>query len=186
LAWLRFRGPEDPLMTTTTKKYAVRPNRGSSLRPRGDSPRRHFLYVDVTTEEHKKIQEYCLEHKVSVSQFLADIMMKDALQPKPKRKQKVTIRAEFELTPEDQEKLELLIRLHNKGSIGQFIQELIQPSLDVQRLHAPVETMPLRYYLSEEEHQTITKHVASKGIAARNYGVTLALKAIDKMRSKQR
>ena len=104
-------------------------------------------------------------------------MIKDALKTKTKRKRKVTIRAEFELTPEEQEKLELPIRLRNKGSIGQFIHELLQPNLEVQRLHAPVETMPLRYYLSQDEHETITKHIAGKGMAARNYGVTLALKA---------
>jgi len=173
-------------MTTPGKKRAVRPNRGSTLRPRAESPRRHFLYVDVTKDEHKKIQEYCVEQKLSVSQFLADLMIKDALKTKPKRKRKVTIRAEFELTQEEQEKLELLIRLRNKGSLGQFIHELIQPNLEVQRLHAPIETMPLRYYLSQDEHETITKHIAGKGMAARNYGVTLALKAIDKARNKQK
>jgi hypothetical protein len=46
--------------------------------------------------------------------------------------------------------------------------------------------MPLRYYLSQDEHETITKHIAGKGMAARNYGVTLALKAIDKARNKQK
>ena len=172
-------------MTNAKKKEAVRPNRGSSLRPRGESPRDHFLYVDVTKEEQKKIHEYCLEQKISVSQFLADLVIKDAAQPKPNRKEKVTIRVEFQLTPDEQEKLELLIRMHQKDSIGQFVRELLQPSLEVQRLHAPLETTPLRYYLSEDEHEMVTKHMASKGIAARNYGVVLALKAIAKGRNKQ-
>lgn len=173
-------------MTNATKKEVVRPNRGSSLRPRGESPRHHFLYVDVTKEEQKRIHEYCLEQKISVSQFLADLVIKDAVQSKPKRTQKVTIRAEFQLTPDEQEKLELLLRLHQKDSIGQFVHELIQPNLEVQRLHAPLETTPLRYYLSAEEHEKVTKHMASKGIAARNYGVVLALKAIAKARNKQK
>jgi hypothetical protein len=173
-------------MTTPGKRQAVRPNRGSSLRPRGESPRSRFLYVDVTKEEQKQIHEYCLEQKISVSQFLADLVIEDAAKAKPKRKQKVTIRVELELTPEEQEKLELLVRLHQKGSIGQFIQELLQPNLDVQRMHTPLETTPLRYYLSEEEHEMVTKNMASKGIAARNYGVMLALKAIDKARTKRK
>jgi hypothetical protein len=166
-----------------TKKSVVRPNLGGSLRPRAETPRRHFLYLDVTREEQKKINEYCKQKKISVSQFLADIVIKDA-KSKPKRKDKITIRAEFEVTPEEQEKLELLIRLHQKDSIGQFVSELLRPNLQVQKVHAPAETTPLRYYLSEEEHEIVTKHMASKGIATRNYGALLALKAIDKIRKK--
>lgn len=171
-------------MTAETKKRPVRPNRGSSLRPRAETPRRHFLYIDVTKEEHKKLQEYCIEHKISVSQFLGELMMEDALQPKPK-KQKVIARAELELTAEEHEKLELLLRLQNKP-LSQFLYELIQPNLEVQRLHTPLETIPIRCYLSEEEHETITKHVASKGMAAKNYGGLLAIKAIDKARARQK
>src|SRR5580765_4712697 len=97
-------------------KPVVRPNRGSSLRPRAETPRRHFLYLDVTKEEQKKIHDYCQQRKISVSQFLADLVIKDAIKSKPKRKEKVTILAKFEVTPEEQEKLELLIRLHQKDS----------------------------------------------------------------------
>lgn len=165
------------------KKSVVRPNLGGSLRPRADTPRRHFLYLDVTKEEQRKIHEYCKQKRISVSQFLADIVIKDA-KSKPKSKEKITIRAEFEVTPEEQEKLELLLRLRQKGSIGQFVSELLRPALEVQRLHAPVETTPLRYYLSEEEHEIVTKHMASKRIAARNYGALLALKAIEKLQKK--
>jgi hypothetical protein len=167
-------------MTTEPKKRPVRPNRGSSLRPRTETPRRHFLYVDV------RIQEYCIEHKISVSQFVAELMMEDALQSKPKHKQKVIVRAEFELTLEQQEKLELLLRLHQKKSLGQFLYELIQPNLEMQRVHTSLEMIPIRCYLSEEEHETITKHVASKGIAVNNYGGLLAIKAIDKARTRQK
>jgi hypothetical protein len=165
------------------KKSVVRPNLGGSLRPRAETPRRHFLYLDVTKEEQKKIHEYCKQKKISVSQFLADIVIKDA-KSKPKRKEKVTIRAEFDLTPEEQEKLELLLRLHQKDSIGQFVSELLRPTLEVQKMHAPVETTPLRYYLSEDEHEIVRKHMAGKGIAARNYGALLALKAIEKLQKK--
>ena len=173
-------------MTTETKKRPVRPNRGSSLRPRAETPRHHFLYVDVTKEEHKRIQEYCIEHKISVSQFVAERMIEDAQQAKPKQKQKVIIRAEFELTVEEQEKLELLLRLRQKKSLGQYLYELIQPNLEVQRFHTPLETIPIRCYLSEDEHETITKHVASKGIAVKNYGGLLAIKAIDKARTRHK
>lgn len=167
-----------------TKKRVVRPNQGSTLRPRAEAPRRNFLYIEVTEEERKAIHDYCIRNKISVSQFLAELLLQDAT--KPKRKGKVLFHAEFELTPEEQEKLELLARLHNKESVGEFIRELIQPNLDMQKLHTKLETTPLRFYLSEEEHEIVTKHIAEKGIPARNYVAMVALKAIAKERKKRK
>ena len=57
------------------KIRVVRPNLGGALRPQAETPRRHFLYTDVTREEQREIQQYCLEHKISVSQFLADLVL---------------------------------------------------------------------------------------------------------------
>jgi N-acetylglutamate synthase-like GNAT family acetyltransferase len=98
----------------------------------------------------------------------------------------VLVRAEFELTPEEQEKLELLARLHDKTSIGELIRELIQPSLNMQKLHSNLKTNTLRFYLSEEEHNIISKHMAEKGIPARKYAAMLALKVIDKDPAKRK
>jgi hypothetical protein len=173
-------------MPVATKKRAVRPNQGSTLRPRAEAPRRHFLYIEVTEDERKAIHDYCIRNQISVSQFLAELLLEDA--SKPRRKGKVLVRAEFELTPEEQEKLELLARLHNKASVGEFIRELIQPNLDMQKLHTStnLETTALRFYLSEDEHETITKYIAEKGIPARKYAAMLALKAIAKDRKKRK
>ncbi|HWZ42122.1 MAG TPA: hypothetical protein VNW97_01525 [Candidatus Saccharimonadales bacterium] len=170
----------------TMKKPVVRPNLGSSLRPRAKSRRDHFLVTDFTEEEQKEVLQYCLKKKISVSQFLADLVLQDAASPKPAGKQKVLVRAEFELTVEEREKLELLARLHKKDTIGQLVRELLQPSLDMQRTHAPLETTSLRYYLSKEEHGIATRHMAGKGISARNYAAMLALKAMARERKKQK
>lgn len=164
---------------TANKKRAVRPNIGGLLRPPAETPRHRFLYTDVTEAEHEKIQQHCLEKQVSVSQFLADLMLRDALQPTAKRKQKITVRLEFDLTPEELDKLQLLTRLHQKESIGQFLREILQPYLDTKRLHTPLETTALRYYLSEDEHEKVIRHVNRKGISARNYAAMLALKALE-------
>jgi hypothetical protein len=169
----------------TTKKPVVRPNLGSSLRPRTKTPRGRFLATDVSKDEQKEILQHCLKKKISVSQFLADLVLQEAASPKPARKEKVIVRAEFELTSEEQEKLELLARLHKKD-VGQLVRELLMPSLELQRMHAPLETTAIRYYLSEEEHEIATRHMASKGISARNYAAMLALKAIAKERKKQK
>jgi hypothetical protein len=165
------------------KKLRIRPNLGGSLRPKAEAPRRNFLYIEVTEEERKAIRDYCISNKISVSQFLADVVLKDARKPQPNRKQKVIVQAELELTLEEREKLELLTRMHQKDSIGQFIREVLQRNLEVQRLHAPLKTTALRYYLSEEEHQTVTRYMTGKGMAARNYAVMLALKAIRKSKT---
>ena len=169
-----------------TKKRSVRPNLGGALRPQAEAPRREFLYIHVTQQEQEQIQQYCLDHQISVSQFLADLVLADAMKAKPTRNQKVVLRTEIELTPEELEKLELLTKFHQKGSVGEYLYEVLRPNLELQRLHAPIERKPLRYYLSEYEHHIVTTHIAGKGMAARYYPVMLALKAIAKDRDKQK
>lgn len=164
---------------TAIKKRTVRPNEGGPLRPPAETPRHRFLYTDVTEAEHERIQQHCLEKQISVSQFLADLMLRDALQPPSKRRQKVTVQLEFALTPEEMDKLQLLTRLYQKESIGQFLREILQPYLDTKRLHTPLETTALRYYLSEGEHQKVIKNVNRRGISARNYAAMLALRALE-------
>lgn len=148
------------------------------MRPPADSPRDRFLYTDVTRAEHDKIQRYCKEKQISVSQFLADLMLEDALKPDPAPGRKMRLPLEFEMTPEELEKLQLLVRLYEKRSIEDFVREILQPYLTVQRLHTPLETTTLRYYLSPQEHEKITRHLANKGISARNYAAVLALKVV--------
>jgi hypothetical protein len=168
------------------KKRPPRPNLGGALRPLAEAPRRRFLYTDVTSDEYQKILQYCQQNQISISQFLADITLKDATKPKPRRKKKVIVKAKLELTPEEQDRLELLARLHQKPSISEYIREVLGPNLKLRSVHTPVDTTALRFYLSEEEHEKVTKHMASKGISARNYAAMLALRTISKERKKEK
>lgn len=168
------------------KKRVVRPNLGGTLRPLAEAPRHRFLYTDVTREEYDRIQQYCRDRQISISQFLADLTLKDAAKPKSKRKQKVIVNARLELTPEEQDKLELLARLHQKPSVSEYLRDILEPNLQLRSVHTPLDTTSLRFYLSEEEHEKVTKHMASKGISARNYAAMLALRAISKNRKKQK
>jgi hypothetical protein len=168
------------------KRRVVRPNRGGTLRPQAETPRRHFLLTDVTKAEYEQIQKYCADHRISMSQFLADLVLTDAEKPKSKRKRKVILRPEIELTLEEEIRLELLTRLNEKESVGELIRDLIQPNLQAQRVHAPLETMPVRFYLSQDEHEKVTKHIAETGISARNYLIMLALRAIRKSNKSRR
>jgi hypothetical protein len=141
--------------------------------------------VDVTKEEQQRVLQYCLENKISLSQFFADLVLQDATKPRPNPKQKIPVKAEFELTQAEYEKLELLARLHKKDNLSDLIYELIVPNLDLERPHAPLETMALRYYLSKEEHETVTQHVSQKGFSASNYAAMLALKAISQHKKRK-
>ena len=170
------------VLMAANKNQVSRPNLGGTLRPQAEAPRRHFLYTDVTRAEYERIRQYCVDRQISISQFLADLVLKDADKPSSKRKQKAIVRIELELTPEEQDKLELLTRLHQKESIGEFIRDVLQPELQIQRVHTPLETMSLRFYLSEEEHERVTKHIESTGISARNYGAMLALRELARKR----
>jgi len=161
---------------TARKKRAVRPQ-AKTLRHR-------FLYTDVTPEEYDAIRKYCRERGISVSQFVADLLLQDAKKPKPKRHQKVVLKPELKLTPEQIDRLELLARLHQKD-IGEYIQEVLEPELQLQRLHAPVQTRMLRFYLSDEEHGVVMKHIKESGISARNYAAMLTLRAIGKAPQKR-
>lgn len=160
------------------KKPVIRPNLGGTLRPQAETPRRRFLYTDVTDAERKRIVDYCKERQISVSQFLADLVLHEAAKPRSKRKQKVIVRAEIEMTPEEQGKLELLMRLHQKESVGEFLRTLLEHQLKVQRLHTPLQTRSVRFYLSNEEHEKVIQHIESTGISARNYGAMLALRKL--------
>lgn len=170
----------------TAKKQVIRPNLGGTLRPQAETPRRHFLYTDVTQAEYERIQKHCRDEKISISQFLADLVLDDAARSRSKRKDKVIVRVDLELTPEEQDKLELLTRLHQKESVGDFVRELIRPELKIQRVRTPLETMSLRFYLSEEEHARVTRHIESTGISARNYGAMLALRHLARKRKNRR
>jgi hypothetical protein len=168
-----------------SNKPVIRPNSGNRLRLRAKTARQRFLETDVTPAEHKQILEYCLKNKISVSQFLANLILEDAAQAKT-RKTPVHIRPELEFSPEEYDKLELLAYLQGKSSIRELIRELLRPHLELQRIHVQSETRTVRFYLSDREHEIVLKHLASRGITARKYVSFLAIKNIVKSHKRGR
>ena len=114
---------------STSNKCVIRPNLGSTLRPRGKTPRKHFLTVDVTKAEQQAILNHCLQNKISLSQFLADLILEDVAKLQPGAKQRVLIKAQFKLAQPEYEKLALPAQLH-KTNISDLIHELLMPNLD--------------------------------------------------------
>ena len=152
-------------------------------RSQGKSVRQRFLYTNLTDEEYKQISRHCRENHISISQFFADLLLKEADKPKAKGQQKLTL--EIPLTPEEHEKLEQLTRLHRKESILDFVRQVLEPELRIQRLHAPAKTKHVRYYFSDEEHRKVTKHMNELGKSASNYPAILAREAIRKAKKER-
>ena len=160
------------------------PSKKRLVRPQAKSVRKRFLYADVTPEEDAEIQEYCRAKHITVSQFLAELVLKDATEAKEKPKKTVTVSPEIKLTPHQQNKLELLARLHEKKSVGEYILDVLQPTLELQRIHVPVQTKRLRYYLSDEEHQILSDHLSASGLSPSDYAAMLAVRVVRKDRKK--
>lgn len=152
-------------------------------RSQGQSVRQRFLYTNLTEDEYRKISRHCRENHISISQFFADLLLKEATKPQGKSHQKLTL--EIQLTPAEHEKLEQLTRLHGKESIVDFVREVLEPELRIQRLHAPAKTKHVRYYFSDEEHEKVTKHMNQLGKSPSNYPAILALRAIRKARKER-
>lgn len=164
------------------KNAVQRPNTGNALRSRTKTPRNYFLETDVTEEEHKAVMDHCRENRISVSEYLSDLVIQDAANKS--RKANLVLKVELNLTSEQYDKLDLLAHLRGKNSIDELIEELIQPQLDLQRLHVPTSTKVLRFYLSKTEHERALKHIAGRGIPARKYVSFLAIKDISKSRNR--
>jgi tRNA(Glu) U13 pseudouridine synthase TruD len=166
------------------KRRVIRPNLGGILRTPDKEPRRRFLYVEVTKEEKNKIRDHCVRKKISISQYLAELMLADAAKPKPA--QNVHLKMEFELAPEEYEKLELLAFQREKKSIHELMRELIQENLDIQKMHSNRNRLFLRFYLSEGEHAIVFSHIAAKNIPAGKYATMVALKALNLERTQSK
>jgi hypothetical protein len=112
---------------------------------------------------------------------LADLILEAAATAKV-RKPAVRI-DDLELTAEDYDKLELLVHLHNKNSVAELIRDLLQPHLDLQKLHAPSDkARSLRFYLDDREHEAVTTYLVNRGLTARKYVCYLAIRTIAKLR----
>jgi hypothetical protein len=146
--------------------------------PGAEPLRKRFLWAEVTEREQTEIQRYCRKRGMSVSRFLADLTLKDAEDSRHKRKQDVIVRPAIKLTSQQHDKLEVLARLNQKKSVAEFIFDVLEPELEVQRLRAPVRTKMLRYYLSEEEHEVVSNHLMQSGLSAGSYAAMLALRKI--------
>jgi hypothetical protein len=163
----------------TKKRRVLRPNFGGTLRGRIKKGRRKFLYVEVTKEEKNKIQYHCVRARVTFSQYLAEVMLADAAVPKPTENVKVNM--EFEFTPDQYEKLQVVAMLRDKKDVKELTRELLQESLDIQKMHSKRKRDFMRFYLTQDEHAHISSHIAAKNMPAGKYATMVVLRALDEL-----
>jgi hypothetical protein len=159
-------------------KKAVRPNRGARLRARTRNPRSNFMDVEVTPDERNRINAYCHRYQISVSEFLAEVLLQDAIKLRPA--EKTILKPEIALTADQYEKLELLTFLYGKASIDDLILSLILERLEIQKVRTERKRTFLRFYVSPEEHAIISSHIAAKKVPGNKYAGMTALKALNR------
>ncbi|HEV3037264.1 MAG TPA: hypothetical protein VHA33_05700 [Candidatus Angelobacter sp.] len=153
------------------------------------SPRsRHHLIADVTPEEKQAILKYCETHNLSVSRFLAQVALDDA-SAKKKSAEHEPLTITIKLPASQRAKLSYMARLKEK-SIEQLVQEFLAPSL-AKTPRGPasrytLSTESLRFYLSDQEHALILKHMEKEQVSSRHYLAQLALQVIEERGSRRR
>jgi hypothetical protein len=160
------------------KKPAVKTGAYAASRPKAGAPRRQYLVTNVTEKEKKAISDHCADHGISVSAFLADLVLTDAKKdPKSKMKDE-EITVTLKLSARDIDKMRIFARLQEK-TIEELMQQQLQPRFQKRQTSTHLRMGTLRCWLSNEEHRTIKKYLTRHRLSARNYLALLALRAIN-------
>jgi len=179
------RHAQDTERGTFSDQVVTRPNFGGILRGSGTKPRQHYLEAEVTAEERKQIVQYCLKQKTSISEFLAELILKDA--GKASSAKAVVRVRDLYVPAEEYTKLELLAHLNKRNNVSELIRELLQPHIDLRRVFGPNDKVSsLRFYLNDDEHRKVTAYLDKRGVTARKYVSFLALKAIARSKAPQK
>jgi hypothetical protein len=161
-----------------TKKSGKKTFSYATSRPEVGAPRRNYLVTSVTEKEKQAITEYCSRRGISVSAFLADLVLEDAKRPPNGKPENEELTVTLKLPTRDIDKMRIFARLEEK-TIEELLQELVQPGVQKRQTASALEMQTLRCWLSNEEHRTIKKYLAKHRLSARNYLALLALKAIN-------
>lgn len=147
-------------------------------RPKSGAPRRHYLVTNVTEKEKQAITQYCDRRGMSVSAFLAQLVLDQAgKSPRDDRDdQEITIT--LRLPSREIDKMRIFARLEEK-TIEELLQERLQPSFQKRQTASSLHLETLRCWLSNEEHRAIKRYLAKNRLSARNYLALLALRAIN-------
>lgn len=164
---------------TPRKKRANKRSAYALTRPKAGAPRLNYLVTNVTAEEKRAIDEHCRERGVSVSAFLAELILDDARRPRKGKEKNAEVTVTLRLSPRELEKLSILGRLQQKSMID-LLHDGLKPSLKRRQTSSDVKWETIRCWLSKSEHKIIKKYLDDNHLAARSYLAYLALKTIKK------
>jgi hypothetical protein len=157
------------------------PKKNSKKRFGTKSVRIHHLLAAVTREDKREIIKYCTTRKITISEFLAEIALREARYKGKRARRRITI----DLPYEQHAKIDYLATAR-RITIEECIYEFIQPALDKQRAWKTPKEETLRYYLSEEEHELVTHYMAKHNLSSRHFVGLLAKRYIAHMKSGDR
>jgi hypothetical protein len=157
----------------STKKKSSRKKRLQTT-----SVRNRHLLAAVTHEEKREIIKYCTDRRIAISQFLAEIVLREARYKGKRALGRVVI----DLPYQQHAKIDYLAAARG-ATVEECIYELIQPSLDKQRAWNTPKEEILRYYLSGEEHKLVTQYMAKHNLSSRHFLGLLAKRHIAHVRS---
>lgn len=170
------------LLNQAVKRRSAKPadNEFRAAPRKTNSARKRHLLAEVTPQEKQAILDYCQAHDLSVSSFLAQVALDDA-RSKRKTASLDTLTITINLPANRHAKLLYLARLREQ-SIDELINDFIEPNLaknhrgpgSLYTLH----TETLRYYLNNEEHALIKKHMQKQHVSSRHYLAQLAIQTI--------
>ncbi|HET6844827.1 MAG TPA: hypothetical protein VFK06_24570 [Candidatus Angelobacter sp.] len=158
------------------------PQREVTFRGHNATKRNRVLIAEVSKAEQKDIVEHCTKLRISVSQFLAELALKDAEQNKQSARITITYQLSGEkpitrtLDPEHTNRLLMLARIQNEP-VHDIMHTLIIDNLPG-KAALDVPFYDLRVYLSDTEHETVMGHIAKTGISGRKYLAMLAMNHI--------
>ncbi len=161
------------------KKRAGKRGAYAASRPKIGAPRHRYLVTTVTGKEKDAITEYCDRHGISVSSFLAGLILEDAQRPAMSRQQGEEITVTLRLSKQDLDKLRIFARRQQK-TMAEMLQEGLKPQFRKRQTPSTLQWETLRCWLSNDEHKTIMKYLDKNRLSARTYLALLALQAIDK------
>jgi hypothetical protein len=144
---------------------------------KGKSARSHYMISDFTPEEKRQIVDYCNKKQISISKFLAGIALAEVHRASKKGTTEEQLTITLKIPSEKNAKLQIFAHRQEK-TLQEFLEALIMPTLEKEKVSFTSTTTSLRCYLSPEEHRLLKNHLKSRNLSARTYISFLALKAL--------
>jgi hypothetical protein len=146
------------------------------------STRSHYIQADFTPSEVHAINKHCKAKDISVSAFLADVVLTEIHQSKKEAPRQEEITITLKVTAEEKAKIKMFAHRRDT-TFDEFLEGVVRPTINKARLWFHAETKSLRYYVSPQDHHVITEYFRTKNVSARTYVSYLALEALKKDKS---